>query len=82
MSPDGLDYVARALLWPSGNWQLELGRALLVEARLCRCWGDLHGPVMGLEWACADGQLCQAWLTPLDMPPSSWRRLRARLALA
>lgn len=79
----GAQGVALALWLPGGQWQLCTGTGpAALPASLRRSWGERHGPVLALEWACADGRARRAWLTRLDMPPRTWRRLRARLAMA
>lgn len=72
----------RAVLLPDGQWRLGGDGAAVVPARLARCWGAGAGPLIGLEWACADGGRRSAWLLRADTDARTWRRLRVRLRLA
>lgn len=74
--------VRRALLGQDGAWTLVPRDGGRVAALLVRAWGTSLGPVMGLEWRCADGRLWHAWITPRDARGAHWRRLRVRLRLA
>jgi hypothetical protein len=73
--------VRRAVLGADGHWQIFPGRGAVTNGRLSRAWGVSLGPVIGLEWSCADGRRRQAWLTKRDLPGEAWRRLRVRLRL-
>lgn len=72
----------RATLLPDGSWRLVGGGGRTVAARLHRAWGASGGPVIALEWACADGVRRRAWLLRRDVPGPGWRRLRVRLRIA
>ncbi len=77
----GAGRVLRATLAHGARWQLETEDGTRVAAELERCWGLLHGSVIGLAWTCDDGVRRQAWLGRREAEPAVWRRLRARLAL-
>lgn len=77
----GAGRVLRATLTHGARWQLEIEDGTRVAAELERCWGLLHGPVIGLAWTCDDGKRRQVWLSRREADPADWRRLRARLAL-
>jgi hypothetical protein len=72
----------RALLLPDGSWRLSGADGEPVPARLHSAWGRAGGPVIALEWVCADGARRSAWLLRRDVPGPGWRRLRARLRIA
>lgn len=72
----------RAVLLPDGQWRLGVAGVEMVVARLTRCWGAGEGPLVALEWACADGVRRSAWVWRTDTDPRTWRRLRVRLRLA
>lgn len=72
----------RATLLPDGSWRLVADGGRTLPARLHRAWGASGGPVIALEWACADGVRRRAWLLRRDVPGPGWRRLRARLRIA
>lgn len=74
--------VYRVVVSADGSWRIELREGQPLEAQLLRAWGATRGPVIGLEWRCADGVRYRTWITRWDMPSASWRRLRVRLALA
>lgn len=73
---------ARAVLLQDGSWRIDDGRGGTVAARLRRAWGRAAGPVIALEWDCADGQRRRAWCLRRDAPGPAWRRLRVRLRIA
>ncbi len=75
-------WVARAVLRPDGRWSIFTGRGGPIEARLLRSWGESLGPVIGLEWACADNKHRRGWLLVGDLSAPVWRRLRVRLRLS
>jgi hypothetical protein len=75
-------YVARAVLFPDGDWTIFCGNVELMDACLGSAWGTRLGPVVALEWRCDDGRRRQAWLLKQDLGPLVWRRLRVRLSLS
>ncbi len=73
--------IAAAILGADGQWQLLTASGQAVSARLLHSWGASLGPVIALDWRCADGRCRQASLLHRDIPEQTWRRLRARLRL-
>jgi hypothetical protein len=61
-----------------GHWHFRTATGAC-RAGLRGHWGSHFGPLMGIEWRCDDGQCVRLWLSRLDLPATSWRRLRVRL---
>lgn len=73
--------VQRAVLTGDGRWHVTAGSGVVTESRLVSVWGSALGPVIALQWHCADGRRRAAWLFRPALSARSWRRLRVRLRL-
>jgi hypothetical protein len=82
LGPGHAAHVKRAVLWRDGSWQIFGSDGGPVTARLLHSWGASFGPVIGIEWQCADGVRRRAWVSRAAVSGTSWRRLRVRLRLS
>lgn len=73
--------VRRAVLTADGRWRVTTASEVVTESALVSCWGSSLGPVIALQWQCADGRRRAAWLFRSQLSAPSWRRLRVRLRL-
>jgi len=81
LRPAGGGHVLRLEWLPGGGWRLETV-AGPVPAGLVHAWGRHAGPLIVMDWLCADGRRREAWLWRHRCPPVAWRRLRVHLRLA